>query len=217
MMVYFLVTLHRQCYHILSSGIYDTIGCNYMLRPTPHYSGNYWWATPAYISKLPSLNPYTGKFDAEFWLLTSSTCTHAPVSHSLVIHESEVQHYIYPYWPHMYRSTTDTEGQNYDPSTTSRVDTKPIRKRVDIMYQLLNKDLLSYTPPATTEGHNYDLRLSQRLRVKQRLLSVKRRQNYDLSDDGQFISYSMCIGSASYADSSHGGCQYLCVIHTKES
>ena len=27
-------------------------------------------------------------------------------------------------------------------------------------------------------------------------------QNYDLSDDGEFISYSMRIGAASYADSS---------------
>ena len=199
-MVYFLVTLHRQCYHILSSGMYDTIGCNYSLRPTPHYSGNYWWVSSAYLSKPPPLDPYAGKFDAEFWLLNSTASTHAPVSRSLVIHESEVQHYIYPYWPHMYRSTTHTEGQNYDRTTTTTI--KLIRKRVDIMYQLLNKDLISYTPPATTEGHNYDPCLSQRVRIKQRLLNTKVSQNYDYSDDGKLISYSMCIGSASYADPS---------------
>ena len=41
MMAYYLITLHRQCYHILASSVYDTIGCNYAIYPTNthYYSG----------------------------------------------------------------------------------------------------------------------------------------------------------------------------------
>ena len=41
MMTYYLIILHRQCYHILTSGVYDTIGCNYAIYPTNthYYSG----------------------------------------------------------------------------------------------------------------------------------------------------------------------------------
>ena len=41
MMTYYLIILHRQCYHILASGVYDTIGCNYAIYPTDthYYSG----------------------------------------------------------------------------------------------------------------------------------------------------------------------------------
>ena len=65
--------------------------------------GNFWWSTTAYLSKLNILNKYVGKYYAEYWLLTSST--HA---RSLVIHDSNINHFEQSYLPYMYRHSTTT-------------------------------------------------------------------------------------------------------------
>lgn len=44
-----------QCCFLLNR--YDTIGVNYFNEPSPHYSGNFWWANSSYIKTLP--NPAT--------------------------------------------------------------------------------------------------------------------------------------------------------------
>lgn len=46
---------------------YDTVGCNLMPPPKPHYSGNFWWATGSYLLRLP---PTIGPdyLDPEFWI-----------------------------------------------------------------------------------------------------------------------------------------------------
>jgi hypothetical protein len=36
---------------------HDTVGANYCVWPSPHYSGNFWWANTSYIKELP--NPQT--------------------------------------------------------------------------------------------------------------------------------------------------------------
>lgn len=45
--------LERQetCRQLLQS--FDTVGTNYCVWPSPHYSGNFWWANTDYIRKLP--------------------------------------------------------------------------------------------------------------------------------------------------------------------
>jgi hypothetical protein len=45
--------LERQqaCRQLLET--YDTVGANFCVWPSPHYSGNFWWANTDYIRKLP--------------------------------------------------------------------------------------------------------------------------------------------------------------------
>jgi beta-1,4-mannosyl-glycoprotein beta-1,4-N-acetylglucosaminyltransferase len=86
MMLYFL--LQESC--IKSLNIYDTVGCNYQndnINPA-HYSGNFWWATSKYLSKLPVCGP--NKFDAEFWL-------HINQPNYLSLHNSGLNHYYERY------------------------------------------------------------------------------------------------------------------------
>jgi hypothetical protein len=50
----------------------DIYGCNYTSIPQPHYSGNFWWATSAYIRTLPSVIDVKYN-DPEFWLFSGET------------------------------------------------------------------------------------------------------------------------------------------------
>lgn len=45
--------LERQttCRQLLET--FDTVGANFCMWPSPHYSGNFWWANADYIRKLP--------------------------------------------------------------------------------------------------------------------------------------------------------------------
>jgi len=85
MMLYFLID--KDCIDLLNE--YDTLGCNYDdglhgLHPR-HYSGNFWWATTNYLSRLPKCVGV--KFEAEFWLLKS------PLAKYKVLHNSGKNHY----------------------------------------------------------------------------------------------------------------------------
>lgn len=69
-MMYGCVQKHHECIKLLN--MYDTVGCNYKIDTNPqHYSGNYWWATSAYVATL-SVHWLADKYDAEFWLLRNN-------------------------------------------------------------------------------------------------------------------------------------------------
>jgi hypothetical protein len=51
-MQYFLIKKWKSCLHLVCTGS-DTVGCNYNEEPSPHYSGNFWWATSDHIANLP--------------------------------------------------------------------------------------------------------------------------------------------------------------------
>ena len=65
-MLYFLVDHHVTCRQLLDLG-FDVVGVNLRKSPQPHFSGNFWWTTPAHVQSLPEhIGPkYT---DPEFWV-----------------------------------------------------------------------------------------------------------------------------------------------------
>jgi hypothetical protein len=74
-MLYFNVEKHEQAIKELEN--YDTYGVDFVLEPTPHYSGNFWWSNVDHIKKLPSINEIskldaktilTIRHNAEFWI-----------------------------------------------------------------------------------------------------------------------------------------------------
>jgi hypothetical protein len=50
MMQYFCIEKFKTCIHKLDE--YDILGCRWMTRPVPHFSGNFWWANAHYIRDL---------------------------------------------------------------------------------------------------------------------------------------------------------------------
>lgn len=70
-MMYCLVEKHEECLQLLD--IYDVVGTNFrdktfeQINP-PHYSGNFWWGTTNYMSKL-YVDYMIDKYHAEFWLM----------------------------------------------------------------------------------------------------------------------------------------------------
>lgn len=71
-MLHFLVEKHRSCHHLLASGEFDAVGCNYNSLPR-YFSGNFFWATSSYIASqgLRSLSLlHSDKYDAEQWVLS---------------------------------------------------------------------------------------------------------------------------------------------------
>ena len=67
---YFCVTRWRDCVGFIENGA-DLAGCQYMV-PTQyypgHYSGNFWWASTAYLQQLPDPALFISeRLEAEFW------------------------------------------------------------------------------------------------------------------------------------------------------
>ena len=56
-MEHYVVTRWRDCVARLDAG-FDTCGVEWRDLPAPHYSGNFWWATSAYLKKLPPMAGY---------------------------------------------------------------------------------------------------------------------------------------------------------------
>jgi hypothetical protein len=52
LMNYWSFTRWKDCVTALEEG-YDTVGIEWQSDPVPHWSGNFWWATPEYIATLP--------------------------------------------------------------------------------------------------------------------------------------------------------------------
>lgn len=56
---------------------YDTIGIRYRNKPSPHWSGNFWWARSDYIATLPDVEEAVQwrreiRFKAEAWVFSSN-------------------------------------------------------------------------------------------------------------------------------------------------
>jgi Glycosyltransferase family 10 (fucosyltransferase) C-term len=94
LMQHFVCDQWRRCLDGLRH--HDACGVNWHAAPAPHFSGNFWWATPRYLSTLPAtVGPQP--FDAEAWIGTNQP-------HIACLHESGVNHYVTPYPPERYRS-----------------------------------------------------------------------------------------------------------------
>ncbi|MES9774738.1 hypothetical protein ABWK50_27560, partial [Priestia megaterium] len=59
-----LIDNHKKCFEYLER--VDTCGVNYLQIPSPHFSGNFWWANSDYIKQLnPKIGP--NYLDPELW------------------------------------------------------------------------------------------------------------------------------------------------------
>lgn len=92
MMEYFLIDRWQDCVAALTN--YDVCGVNWQLGPAPHFSGNFWWATGAYLSTLPH-EIKSSYLDPEMWL-----CQNKP--NYKCFHSSNVEHYCESYPPSRY-------------------------------------------------------------------------------------------------------------------
>ncbi len=68
---------------------HDACGVNWHRSPRPHFSGNFWWATPRYVRLLPR-SIGAAPFDPEAWIGMSEPSVSC-------LHESGVDHYREPY------------------------------------------------------------------------------------------------------------------------
>jgi GR25 family glycosyltransferase involved in LPS biosynthesis len=96
MMLYFMCEKSEDCLRFLDTR--DTVGCNFSEHPRPHYSGNFWWATSKYLSKL-SKEDLTDKMSAEWWILSKNPSKY-------VAHNSGINHFQRPYPRSQYESNT---------------------------------------------------------------------------------------------------------------
>ena len=94
-MEYFVVEHWRVCVDSLTE--YDACGVNWHTEPSPHFSGNFWWASPRYLATLPA-SIGAGHFEPEAWLGMNQPRIRC-------FHESGVDHYAEPYPAYRYRST----------------------------------------------------------------------------------------------------------------
>lgn len=89
-MEYFSIDQWRICVDVLKKEGVDVCGVNWVEIPSPHFSGNFWWAKARYIVTLPR---YIGEdyFAPEMWLGLNN-----PNYHSF--HQSGISHYeqLYP-------------------------------------------------------------------------------------------------------------------------
>jgi hypothetical protein len=92
-MEYFIVEQWRDCVDSLTE--YDVCGVNWHTEPSPHFSGNFWWAAPRYLATLPA-NIGTGYFEPEAWIGMNQPRVRC-------FHESGVDHYAEPYPDDLYR------------------------------------------------------------------------------------------------------------------
>jgi hypothetical protein len=87
LMEHFLIDRWRDCIQALQS--YDICGVNWRSRPSPHFSGNFWWARADYIFNLPG-SIDKGYYDPEFWIGKMSPKVRC-------FHQSKINHYKKPY------------------------------------------------------------------------------------------------------------------------
>jgi GR25 family glycosyltransferase involved in LPS biosynthesis/glycosyltransferase involved in cell wall biosynthesis/GT2 family glycosyltransferase len=92
MMEHVVIDGWRDCVAALDD--HDACGPNWQLEPAPHFSGNFWWATPSYLRSLPSR---IGRVpvDAERWIGINQPRVLCP-------HQSGINHYLEPYPPERY-------------------------------------------------------------------------------------------------------------------
>ncbi|PEE75265.1 hypothetical protein COM81_18940 [Priestia megaterium] len=83
-----LIDTHTRCFEYLEKN--DTCGVNYSATPSPHFSGNFWWANSDYIKQLnPNIGP--NYLDPELWILTNDNIKFCCIFHS------KINHYHFPF------------------------------------------------------------------------------------------------------------------------
>lgn len=93
-MEYFLIERWRDCIEALKE--HDVCGVNWRSAPSPHFSGNFWWASSKYVATLP--DTIGSKYlDPEMWIGLKAPKVRC-------FHESRVDHYSKPYPPSQYRT-----------------------------------------------------------------------------------------------------------------
>lgn len=74
-MSYFNIMRFSDCINYLQT--FDVCGVDWHIEPSPHFSGNFWWATAEYIQRLPSIEAISHqnakhilslRHNAEFWI-----------------------------------------------------------------------------------------------------------------------------------------------------
>lgn len=75
LMLHAMVDRHEMGYHLLKSGVFDCVGVNYRDEPFPHFSGNFFTASAAYIASLAPIPHRSTKYQAEFWVLSEGPRT----------------------------------------------------------------------------------------------------------------------------------------------
>ena len=88
LMLYFLVTEHETCLHILKK--YDACGVNFHHEPLPHFIGNFWWTKSSHVKKLPPLQNYDWYLESEMWLCNTKGTY-------ICLHQSNIDHYYTRY------------------------------------------------------------------------------------------------------------------------
>lgn len=86
-MSYFMIYKYLDCMDKLKE--YNTVGCNYLESPKPHFSGNFWWSNTKYIKNIDT-NNLNQKHDAEWWILSDTKRFYS-------IHNSGINHYLNSY------------------------------------------------------------------------------------------------------------------------
>jgi GR25 family glycosyltransferase involved in LPS biosynthesis len=91
LMLYFLIDNSKSCLEILDN--YDTVGCNYQIKPNPHFSGNFWWANSNYINTLNKINYiyddslfHVLRHQSESWILSSNYVKYYCLYDSVIDH-----------------------------------------------------------------------------------------------------------------------------------
>ena len=80
---YFNILQYKTCIELLKTN--DTVGVNLQDEPCLHYSGNFWWATSSYLSKLDTCTN-THYNDPEFWLTRNKNGNYISLWNSGVNH-----------------------------------------------------------------------------------------------------------------------------------
>ena len=97
LMLYWNIERHELALEKLKT--YDTYGCNYNTQPSPHYSGNFWWAKREHMLLLPDVIGTTYN-DPEFWVLNYNNITN-----NYTAFNSGVNHYHYTFPRSCYASS----------------------------------------------------------------------------------------------------------------
>lgn len=91
LMEHFSILRYDKCIGALAD--HDTCGVNWHLTPTPHYSGNVWWARSEYVSQLgpARINGHQDRLACERWIGSN------PNVRAACLHESDINHYLEGY------------------------------------------------------------------------------------------------------------------------
>jgi len=70
---YFIILNYKTCLEKLDN--HDVVGTEYLFKPKPHLSGNFWWATAKHILKLQVPPIYSNRHYFEWFILNTTNFT----------------------------------------------------------------------------------------------------------------------------------------------